>query len=153
MEEDVGGKEEVDEEEDTAHGGSLGWKERRLRQLSFALGRGVADTVIRRAPGRCQRGDDWRWSGGRCRGEADDPGPAQARAESVEEVLAPMDRGWEVIDEMGFATQSAGSRRVGGAELRRHAIATSFWAFGGGKGGGGRRHRPADMWEDRWAAP
>eukprot|EP00854_Cymbomonas_tetramitiformis_P034055 gene34055-biopygen7363 len=109
MEEDAGEEKEVneeeEEEEDTAHAGSMGWKGRWIRQLSFALARGVAGTFIRRAQGQFQRGADWRWAGVRCRGEADDPGLIQERAESVEgeDVLALMDREWdEVIDEMGF---------------------------------------------------
>ncbi|KAK3258429.1 hypothetical protein CYMTET_32515 [Cymbomonas tetramitiformis] len=60
MEENAEGGEQVDcngdedEDEEAAHGRAVqGWKEKWARLLSFALARGVAGLVIRRAVGRC----------------------------------------------------------------------------------------------------
>ncbi|KAK3276043.1 hypothetical protein CYMTET_15858 [Cymbomonas tetramitiformis] len=112
MEANAEGEEQVhgngDEDEEAARGGAVGWKEKWVRLLSFALARGVVGLIIRRAVGRCPAGSGWRWaSGGRVgggmgpdldRGEAD-------RREGAER-LALMDRAWEdAFEETDYATQ------------------------------------------------
>ncbi|KAK3247889.1 hypothetical protein CYMTET_42627 [Cymbomonas tetramitiformis] len=62
MEENAKGGEHMDGDggedgdKEAAHGGALGWKEKWTRLLSFALARGVAELILRRAVGRCPAG-------------------------------------------------------------------------------------------------
>ncbi|KAK3261134.1 hypothetical protein CYMTET_29948 [Cymbomonas tetramitiformis] len=58
--EQVDGNGDEDENEEAAHGGAVGWKEKWVRLLSFTLARGVAGLIIRRAVGRCPAGSGWR---------------------------------------------------------------------------------------------
>ncbi|KAK3264305.1 hypothetical protein CYMTET_26946 [Cymbomonas tetramitiformis] len=104
----VDGNGDEDGDEEAAHGGVVGWKEKWIWLLSFALARGVAGLIIRRVVGRCPTGGGWRWAGGgRVRGGMGpdlDRGEA-ARRERVER-LALMDRAWEdAFEETDYATQ------------------------------------------------
>ncbi|KAK3289147.1 hypothetical protein CYMTET_3418 [Cymbomonas tetramitiformis] len=105
---DGNGDEDEDEDEEAARGGAVGWKEKWVRLLSFALARGVAGLIIRRAVGRCPAGSRWRWAGGgRVRGGM---GPDLDRGEADRregaERLALMDRAWEdAFEETDYATQ------------------------------------------------
>ncbi|KAK3250119.1 hypothetical protein CYMTET_40485 [Cymbomonas tetramitiformis] len=105
---DGNGDEDEDEDEEAARGGAVGWKEKWVRLLSFALARGVAGLIIRRAVGRCPAGSGWRWAGGgRVRGGM---GPDLDRGEADRregaERLALMDRAWEdAFEETDYATQ------------------------------------------------
>ncbi|KAK3259487.1 hypothetical protein CYMTET_31516 [Cymbomonas tetramitiformis] len=106
--EQVDGNGDADEDEEAAHGGAVGWKEKWVRLLSFALARGAARLIIRRAVGRCPAGSGWRWAGGgRVRGGMGpdlDLGEADRREGA--ERLALMDRAWEdACEETDYATQ------------------------------------------------
>ncbi|KAK3242347.1 hypothetical protein CYMTET_47966 [Cymbomonas tetramitiformis] len=120
--EQVDGDGDEDRDEETTHDGTVGWKEKWIRQLSFALARGVAGLIIRRAVGRCPPGLGWRWAGGGHVREGMGPNPdggGPAQREGVER-LALMDRAWEgAIEEIGYATQDGsggGTQGSGGTQ-------------------------------------
>ncbi|KAK3258150.1 hypothetical protein CYMTET_32793, partial [Cymbomonas tetramitiformis] len=105
--EQIDGDGDDDGDEEAAHGGPVGWKEKWIRLLSFALARGVAGLIIRRAVGRCPAGGRWRWAGrGRVRGGMG-PGLNGGRGSTGGvERLALMDRAWEdAFEETDYATQ------------------------------------------------
>ncbi|KAK3279727.1 hypothetical protein CYMTET_12404 [Cymbomonas tetramitiformis] len=103
-----------DEEEDAALGGPMGWKERWLRQLSFALaplhgGLVAGTTFIRRCQGRCQRDAAWplpmtrlalpgseliAWKERRC-GREDAPGAPSQSSQRFLDGLENLSRGGE----------------------------------------------------------
>ncbi|KAK3233189.1 hypothetical protein CYMTET_56485 [Cymbomonas tetramitiformis] len=97
-----------DEDEEAARGGAVGWKEKWVRLLSFALAQGVAGLIIRRAVGRCPAGSGWRWAGGGRVGGGMGPDLDRAEADRREraERLALMDRAWEdAFKETDYAMQ------------------------------------------------
>ncbi|KAK3238690.1 hypothetical protein CYMTET_51318 [Cymbomonas tetramitiformis] len=105
---DGNGDEDEDEDEEAARGGAVGWKEKWVRLLSFALARGVAGLIIRRAVGRCPAGSGWRWAGGGRVGGGMGPDLDRGEANRREgaERLALMDRAWEdALEETDYATQ------------------------------------------------
>ncbi|KAK3278616.1 hypothetical protein CYMTET_13456 [Cymbomonas tetramitiformis] len=105
---DGNGDEDEDEDEEAARGGAVGWKEKWVRLLSFALARGVAGLIIRRAVGRCPAGSGWRWAGGGRVGGGMGPDLDRGEADRREgaERLALMDRAWEdAFEETDYATQ------------------------------------------------
>ncbi|KAK3273355.1 hypothetical protein CYMTET_18405 [Cymbomonas tetramitiformis] len=119
---DGNGDGDEDGDEEAAHGGVVGWKEKCIRLLSFALARGVAGLIIRRAVGRCPAGSGWRWAGGRrVRGGM---GPDLDRGEEDRredaERLALMDRAWkDAFEETDYATQDGlggGTQESGGTQ-------------------------------------
>ena len=129
MEENVEGGEQVDgngdedRDEETTHDGTVGWKEKWIRQLSFALARGVAGLIIRRAVGRCPPGVGWRWAGGGRVREGMGPNPDRGGAAQREgmERLTLMDRAWEdAFEETDYATRMdlvVGRRGLGGRRM------------------------------------
>ncbi|KAK3256138.1 hypothetical protein CYMTET_34710 [Cymbomonas tetramitiformis] len=127
---EVDGDGDEDRDEQAAHGGVVGWKEKWIRLLSFALAQGVAGLIIRRAVGRCPAGSGWRWAGGgRVRGGMGpdlDLGEA-ARREGVER-LALMDRVWEdAFEETDYASQDGlggGTQESGGTQRERSGQAS-----------------------------
>ncbi|KAK3236266.1 hypothetical protein CYMTET_53585, partial [Cymbomonas tetramitiformis] len=105
---DGNGDEDEDEDEEAARGGAVGWKEKWVRLLSFALARGVTGLIIRRAVGRCPAGSGWRWAGGGRVGGGMGPDLDRGEADRREgaERLALMDRAWEdAFEETDYATQ------------------------------------------------
>ncbi|KAK3236904.1 hypothetical protein CYMTET_52984 [Cymbomonas tetramitiformis] len=105
---DGNGDEDEDEDKEAARGGAVGWKEKWVRLLSFALARGVAGLIIRRAVGRCPAGSGWRWAGGGRVGGGMGPDLDRGEADRREgaERLALMDRAWEdAFEETDYATQ------------------------------------------------
>ncbi|KAK3254681.1 hypothetical protein CYMTET_36112, partial [Cymbomonas tetramitiformis] len=106
--EQVDGNGDEDGDEEAAHGGVVGWKEKWIRLLSFALARGVAGLIIRRVVRWCPAGGGWRWAGvGRVRGGM---GPDLDRGEAAQreglERLALMDRACgNAFEETDYATR------------------------------------------------
>ncbi|KAK3263559.1 hypothetical protein CYMTET_27642 [Cymbomonas tetramitiformis] len=129
---DGNGDGDEDEDEEAARGGVVGWKEKWVRLLSFALARGVAGLIIRRVVRRCPAGSGWRWAGGGRvtggmgpdldRGEAD-------RREGAER-LALMDRAWEdAFEETDYATQDGsggGTQESEGTQRERSGQASGI---------------------------
>ena len=100
----------------------MGWKQKWIRLLSFALAWGVSGLIIRRAVGRCPSGGAWRWAGGgRVEGGS---GPGGDRGEAARgegaERLTLMDRALDVIGETDFATQDGTSFGTQGSEGTQH---------------------------------
>ncbi|KAK3285198.1 hypothetical protein CYMTET_7190 [Cymbomonas tetramitiformis] len=155
MEENVEGGEQVDgdgdedRDEETTHDGTVGWKEKWIRQLSFALARGVAGLIIRRAVGRCPAGVGWRWAGGGRVREGMGPNPDRGEAAQREGVerLALMDRAWEdAIEEIDYATQDGsggGTQGSGGTQDEQ-----SEQASGGADEAGAMAARLLESMED-----
>ncbi|KAK3250800.1 hypothetical protein CYMTET_39834 [Cymbomonas tetramitiformis] len=105
---DGNGDEDENEDEEAARGGAVGWKEKWVRLLSFALARGVAGLIIRRAVGRCPAGSGWHWVGGGRVGGGMGPDLDRGEADRREgaERLALMDRAWEdAFEGTDYATQ------------------------------------------------
>ncbi|KAK3246914.1 hypothetical protein CYMTET_43564 [Cymbomonas tetramitiformis] len=105
---DGNGDKDEDEDKEAARGGAVGWKEKWVRLLSFALARGVAGLIIRRAVGRCPAGSRWRWAGGGRVGGGMGPDLDRGEADRREgaERLALMDRAWEdAFEETDYTTQ------------------------------------------------
>ena len=99
--EQVDGDGDEDRDEETTHDGTVGWKEKRIRQLSFALAQGVAGLIIRRAVRWCPAGLGWRWAGGGRVREGMGPGLDRGEADQRDraERVALMDRAWEGVRE------------------------------------------------------
>ncbi|KAK3247349.1 hypothetical protein CYMTET_43150 [Cymbomonas tetramitiformis] len=125
-----------DGDEEAAYGDTVGWKERWIRLLSFALARGVAGLIIRRAVGRCPAGGGWRWAGGvRVRG-----GMGRGEAAGWEEMgrLVLMDREWEdAIEETDYARQDrhGGETQESGGEQHEQSEKASAGAGEAGRMG------------------
>ncbi|KAK3253652.1 hypothetical protein CYMTET_37104 [Cymbomonas tetramitiformis] len=128
---DGNGDEDEDEDEEAARGGAVGWKEKWVRLLSFALARGVAGLIIRRAVGRCPAGSGWRWDGGGRVGGGMGPDLDRGEADRREgaERLALMDRAWEdAFEETDYATQDGsggGMQESEGTQRERSGQAPS----------------------------
>ncbi|KAK3275459.1 hypothetical protein CYMTET_16412 [Cymbomonas tetramitiformis] len=109
-------KEEVDEGEDMREdeegevplGCSMGWRERWIRELSFALAREVAGMFIQRAQGRCLPRAGWRWAGAGVLDGGGGPGPVRGeeglqQVEGGQLALIAIDDGGE----SSFLTQAS----------------------------------------------
>ncbi|KAK3259340.1 hypothetical protein CYMTET_31649 [Cymbomonas tetramitiformis] len=147
--EQADGDGDEDRDEETTHDGTVGWKEKWIRQLSFALARGVAGLIIRRAVGRCPAGVGWRWAGGGRVREGMGPNPDRGEAAQLEGVerLALMDRAWEdAIEEIDYATQDGsggGTQGSGGTQDEQ-----SEQASGGADEAGAMAPRLLESMED-----
>ncbi|KAK3273675.1 hypothetical protein CYMTET_18096 [Cymbomonas tetramitiformis] len=118
---DGNGDEDKDEDEEAAHGGAVGWKEKWVRLLSFALARGVAGLIIRRAVGRCpevggvgtqESEGTQRERSGQASGEAGEAGAMASRLlESMEDVRREVEH-LGTVEGQGGGTAEA---RSGGA--------------------------------------